>query len=628
MQQNYVNHTSTYDSSVLASDNLNQSVNDIYNYRTGDEHTTLPQTIPSICTSNNNQTDLRFTKRGLHIANLNIRHLKPKLDNIKMMLCSSHSVDILGTCETFLNSSVPDDILHVPGYIFERKDRAESGNSTSTNGGGILIYLSNHINYVRRHDLECSNIESIWVEIKIRNSKSFLLCSVYRPPSSPTEWYDYFSTQIDKSHAITEEIYIMGDLNVNVERQNATLTCIKWKHITELYDLHQLIQEPTRITAHSSTLIDHLYVSTPENVTESFVPKIAVSDHYPICFTRSTAKRQLKRHDHKSINYRCFRKFNENDFCNDLSIALNTLHTSNSDTNQNFDNWCTIFSEALEKHAPVKSKRIKHEIQPEWLNDDIKSAAKKRDTYHKHKNWHQYKIWRNRTNSLIRKAKSELFAKSIAENKNNSFLWKHVKSLKGQHAGGSIPTSINIGNTHSENMSDVLNEMNKYFTSISDKLREESGDDTFPYDFSKLNAYVESKIPQHVKFTIPVMKIDDLLSIINSLDPNKATGLDGISARILKSSAHVICPSLLEIINLSITTGVFPDSLKIAKVNPIHKSGPKDDPANYRPISILSVLSKIIEKHITKHLFAYMNKYNILHKSQSGFRKKYSCNTA
>ena len=73
---------------------------------------------------------------------------------------------------------------------------------------------------------------------------------------------------------------------------------------------------------------------------------------------------------------------------------------------------------------------------------------------------------------------------------------------------------------------------------------------------------------------------------------------------------------------------MFPDTLKVAKVNPIYKSGPKDDPANYRPISILSVLSKIIEKHVTKHLFAFMNKYSILHKSQSGFRQKYSCNTA
>ena len=73
---------------------------------------------------------------------------------------------------------------------------------------------------------------------------------------------------------------------------------------------------------------------------------------------------------------------------------------------------------------------------------------------------------------------------------------------------------------------------------------------------------------------------------------------------------------------------MFPDTLKIAKVNPIYKCGPKDDPANYRPISILSVLSKIIEKHVTKHLSTFMNKYSILHKSQSGFRQKYSCNTA
>ena len=249
----------------------------------------------------------------------------------------------------------------------------------------------------------------------------------------------------------------------------------------------------------------------------------------------------------------------------------------------------------LDKHAPVKSKRIKHETQSEWLNDDIKHAAKARDTYHKNKNWHQYKTWRNRTNSLIRKAKSELFANLIAENKNNSFLWKHVKALKGQPTGGSLPTSINTGNCQDENTSDVLNEMNKYFTSISDKLKEESRDDTLPYDFSKLNAYVESKIPQNVTFQISFMKLNDLLSIINSLDPNKATGLDDISAKLLKSSVHVICPSLLEIINLSISSGVFPDSLKIAKVNPIHKTGAKDDPANYRPISILSVLSKLLK---------------------------------
>ena len=71
-------------------------------------------------------------------------------------------------------------------------------------------------------------------------------------------------------------------------------------------------------------------------------------------------------------------------------------------------------------------------------------------------------------------------------------------------------------------------------------------------------------------------------------------------------------------------SGHFPDSLKIAKIFPIHKGGPTDCPSNYRPISVLPVLSKLIENYVTKHLFGY----GILHKSQSGFRKHHSCNTA
>ena len=131
-----------------------------------------------------------------------------------------------------------------------------------------------------------------------------------------------------------------------------------------------------------------------------------------------------------------------------------------------------------------------------------------------------------------------------------------------------------------------------------------------------------------LSFRIPLMKHCELMSIVNALDVTKATGLDGITARILKLAATIEFPTLLKLINTSFQTGVFHDSFELAKILQIHKGGSKSDPSNYRPISILSVLSKIIEKHVTKHLFAYMNKYNVLHKSQSGFRKNHSCNTA
>ena len=119
-------------------------------------------------------------------------------------------------------------------------------------------------------------------------------------------------------------------------------------------------------------------------------------------------------------------------------------------------------------------------------------------------------------------------------------------------------------------------------------------------------------LPSEVEFRIPFMKQHDVISNIQSLDITKATGLDGMTPKILKTSAEIIGPNLLKIINISIKNGQFPDTLKVAKLFPIHKNGLKSDPSNYRPVSILPVVSKVIEKHITKHLFSYLNKYKLL----------------
>ena len=142
--------------------------------------------------------EFKFSRRGVYIANFNIRHLKPKLDQVKIMLQGS-TVDLFGVCETFLNKTIHDDTLHFNGYTHERKDREACSDISSNNGGGILNYLREGLDYVRRNDIETSDVESIWIEVKIRQSNSFLVCSAYRPPSSPTEWTDKFSRQIEKS---------------------------------------------------------------------------------------------------------------------------------------------------------------------------------------------------------------------------------------------------------------------------------------------------------------------------------------------------------------------------------------------------------------------------------------------
>ena len=357
--------------------------------------------------NSSNNCAFEFKRRGTHIANLNIRHLKPKVDNMKILLNQANSIDIFGLCETFLNETVDNDQVHINGFKFERKDRPNTVAHPSGKGGGILIYIAEHIDYSRHKEIESSDIESVWIEVHIKNSKSFLVCSVYRPPSSNIEWCESFSKEIEKALTLNDEIYIMGDINYDCKDgiySNAT-----WKNTVELHDLQQVIQSATRITAHSETTIDHLYVSNTDKLSDISVPYISLSDHYPIGFTRTTSKNTIKRHEYQTIRYRCYKKFNEDDFLKELANSLNALSISQTESNKNFDNLSKIILNILNKHAPFKSKRVKREKQPDWINEEIKEACRKKDMNHKLKNWNQYKFWRNKRNSHIRNAKKISF---------------------------------------------------------------------------------------------------------------------------------------------------------------------------------------------------------------------------
>ena len=119
-----------------------------------------------------------------------------------------------------------------------------------------------------------------------------------------------------------------------------------------------------------------------------------------------------------------------------------------------------------------------------------------------------------------------------------------------------------------------------------------------------------------------------MIEFIHGLYPTKVTGMDGPGPRSLKMAAGVLAPSITSLINKSIDLSCFPSQLKIAKIFLIHKSGPKSDPSNYRPISILPTISKLFERHINKHIMGVLNKYNLIHEDQSGFRLKHSYQTA
>ena len=129
-------------------------------------------------------------------------------------------------------------------------------------------------------------------------------------------------------------------------------------------------------------------------------------------------------------------------------------------------------------------------------------------------------------------------------------------------------------------------------------------------------------------FSIPPITTDFVLQELKHMPSTKATGLDDISIDVLKLAAPEIVSSITYICNLSLKTATFPAKWKEAKVTPPHKGGSRHDCSNYRPISVVLILSKILEKHVFKHMYAFLQKHNLLTDSQFGFRKQNSCRTA
>ena len=120
------------------------------------------------------------------------------------------------------------------------------------------------------------------------------------------------------------------------------------------------------------------------------------------------------------------------------------------------------------------------------------------------------------------------------------------------------------------------------------------------------------------------MTEEEVMDLLCSLDIKKSHGYDNLPARLLIDAASFICKPLTYIFNLSLETGTFPEALKVAKVTPIYKKGPKTDPGNYRPISVLPIIGKVFEKVVNNRLVEFLELNNILSKDQYGFRKKYS----
>ena len=530
-------------------------------------------------------------------------------------------IDILSINETKLDSTVHDSDVYIPGFEIVRKDRRVNGRK----GGGVCIYLRTNLNYPIRDDLINDDLECLIVEISKPRSSVFLVGTWYRPPNSPPERFNEFENVIDKIDAESKELYILGDVNCNLLPEASAHISSHLTNIFDIYGLSQLITEPTRVTLVSKTLIDLCITNSPEKVSNSGVIHLGISDHSLVFMTRKV------HHDRfcpRTIEMRQFKHFQKNKFLNDLEQMPWSNVDLCSDPNDMWHEWKQMFVSCMDKHAPRKLKRISKKRAP-WITKGLLNKIHRRDLIKKkaissndHDMWEQFKCARNQTNNAIKQAKKRYFSDNLKVSKGNPCkTWNLINELTSRNTSKSTNIlEIQVDNRIISSPGDMAEAFNDHFTNIGQVLAQEvpAAEVNPEFYLSHTDKAFHLKTPS----------LDVVFNLLRNIDEKKATGLDMIRSKLLKMAASIFTPSLTAIFTKSIITGIYPTEWKMARVTPVFKKGEKSDLNNYRPISVIPVVSKVFEKIVYDQLYQYLNDNQLLSSCQSGFRSLHSTLTA
>ena len=426
------------------------------------------------------------------------------------------------------------------------------------------------------------------------------------------------------------EFYLLGDLNCNVgapvfDHPTRVLT-----GITDLCGLHQLINEPTRITEKTSTTIDLIFTNEPDKIVCSGVSHVGISDHSLIyAFRKLSAGKHTK--GHTTISYRNFKHFDADSFRNDISLQDWDYIKTFGDPNQMWHAWKTIFYNVVDRHAPLRTKRVRGSKAP-WITTELKQLMHQRDVLKikaiQSKNpqdWSAFKKARNTVNNDIRRAKENHYKTALCENeKNLKRTWSIINEITSRKQTLSLVKEVKCNDKTFTDPNQICEVFNEHFASIGPKLAEEIPANVTGH--SHLD-YLTIQNHEH-SFQFQETNTSAVFSLLSKLCKSKATGLDRISAKLLRVCPDLIAESLCAIFNRSINTGIFPTDWKCSKVIPLFKKGERRDLNNYRPISIIPVVAKVFERIIYNQVYAFLVDKNLLTSSQSGFRSLHSTVTA
>ena len=562
-------------------------------------------------------------------------------------MLKDEDVDILCLTETWLAPNIDSNFIQIDGYELFRKDRGKRG-------GGTCIYAKNE--YITRSLKTIGTgdeVDDVWITVQVRKTKSFIVGAIYRPPKASNQSISYIESKLQIAANLKKNMYVLGDFNVNQLKRN------KLGPIIKKLKLEQLIEEPTRITEDSSTLLDLIITNNRSSVLSTNVCE-SITDHQEISCLITVRKEKRKP---VILTFRTKENYSRDSLKQELWNRVPLLNNMRNTDDVNIQSaiFVDTFLAALDTVAPIVTKKL---TRPPitWMNPVLKQETKNP----KHlqsvmikpatndKNNKNDKILtdesrvfnvlkatsvalKNRVQKLIGTAKRDAHLADLQKAKNNPKLTWNI-------LGNIVPHKKPKKSFNYENPAETAESFNDFFANVGKNTYEEvmSEHNRIPSGMHKTPVMQEpmseptgptfpsqNSLPKTDQMwsPSPVSRLE-IVSAIYSLKNTNSYGDDGIALQYLKDGLEIILPYLQLLINTSIVTNTFPLRWKHALIKAIHKKGEVNDPTNHRPISLLPVTSKILEKIVTRQLLEYLENENLINDCQYAYRRKTSTEDA
>ena len=584
---------------------LDNCLYDIYNDAQEDP-------CPLICPDNINE--LYSGNTCFKILSLNIRSLSKHYEELSNLISSlSFTFSCIILTETFQNED-KKSLYSLTGYdsfeIYRGKKK----------GGGVSVFIKEEFKAKQFYSIVSSDIEAIGVTL-IDGVRNISLIGLYRPPQGSRLNFIHSLDNLFNTKIKNELCIVAGDFNIDVSKGNTVSYCKdRFCNTMTSNGFTNLITNTTRPNTnndYNSTIIDHIWINKHET-TKTFTLCTDISDHYPCILTiESLTSPPLLR----EISYRPVSDKRKHSFINNLRTSdFSFIHDDTISIDTKFQRFSDIFYTLFDAHFPIKYKTISEKrIKNKWLSKALLTSIRQKHKLLKHVRkgdipLQTYTRYSALLTKVIRNAKSTYYKSKLTQGQDVRLTWNVINDiLHRKKIKKNLIDKLVINDKVLTNKQEIAEELNTYFTTLGSNISNQ-----IPPAQKSFLEYIKHNNGD--KFFFNDVSNEEVKCIIKNLK-NKSSDIYEIPNWVYKHCNSEISPVLAALYNLSLKHGVFPSTLKTARVTPIPKTKDTTIPQNFRPISILHTIGKILEKIVHLQLTDYLHENELLSRTQFGFTK-------